>query len=435
MTKGRLGLWTGVGVNIGTMIGTGVFVSAGFMADSMGPGLILLSWLVGGLLAMSGARAYAAVAAIVPGSGGEYRYLSDLIHPWLGSVAGWTSLIAGFSAPVASAAATAGPFVETLVPGISAFHVGVAIIVGVTMVHAFHHGLSKAVQDGLAIAKVAVLFGFIAVGLVLGATTWPEWQPRSAPTSGPVGNFMAQLVWVMYAYTGWNSAVYAAEEFKDPRRTVPRSMLIAAAAVMVCYLLVNWVLVANLTPDTVGAFLQGDKERITLGHLIVERLLGGVGGQVMSVLVVVALVSSVSAMTMVGPRVIQAMARDGYLPRVLAGRDERPPLLAVFVQGALALAIYAGHSLREIVQNITVLLTITSALTVATLFKVQLSRRHEEKPGAAALIGAALFIALSGWMLSSVFSRSLTALIWPVVIIAVSSLWYAVNRATARSRS
>src|SRR4051794_9006614 len=95
-----LGLWSGIGVNIGTMIGIGVFISAGFMATGMGPGLILVSWLVGGVLAMAGARAYAAVAELVPRSGGEYRYLTDLVHPSLGYLAGWTSLLAGFSAPV-----------------------------------------------------------------------------------------------------------------------------------------------------------------------------------------------------------------------------------------------------------------------------------------------------------------------------------------------
>src|SRR5262245_4801348 len=105
------------------MIGTGVFVSAGFMADTMGPGLILFSWIVGGALAMAGARAYAAVAEIVPRSGGEYRFLSDLFHPWLGLLAGATSLLAGFSAPVASSARTAGPFAQTLFPGLDPFWV------------------------------------------------------------------------------------------------------------------------------------------------------------------------------------------------------------------------------------------------------------------------------------------------------------------------
>src|SRR5512143_1229569 len=145
------------------MIGTGVFVSAGYMAAKMTFGAILLAWLVGGVLAMAGARAYAAVAELVPRSGGEYRYLSDLVHPWLGYIAGWTSLLAGFSAPVALSAATAGPFAATLVPGLDPRLFGAAIIVATTLVHAFDLGLSRFVQNGLAVVKMVLVFGFVAV--------------------------------------------------------------------------------------------------------------------------------------------------------------------------------------------------------------------------------------------------------------------------------
>src|SRR6185503_1392211 len=175
------------------------------MADTMSPALILLAWVVGGVVSMAGARAYASVAFLVPRSGGEYRYLSDLFHPWLGTLAGWTSLLAGFCAPVATAAATAGPFAATLFPGLDEGIAGAAIIIGVTLAHTFHRGVSKIVQDELAVAKLMLIAGFIAAGLALGSLAWPDWQPRRAPASGPVANFMAQLVFVMYAYTGWNS--------------------------------------------------------------------------------------------------------------------------------------------------------------------------------------------------------------------------------------
>jgi APA family basic amino acid/polyamine antiporter len=425
-TVRRLGLWSGVGVNVGVMIGTGVFVSAGFMADRMPPATILLAWVVGGVVAMAGARAYAAVSALIPRSGGEYRYLSDLFHPWLGTLAGWTSLLAGFAAPVASSAATAGPFAETLLPGLDSGVVGAAIIAGVTLAHAFHHGLSRVVQDTLAVAKVVLVAGFIAAGLVLGESGWPDWSPR-AP-DGAVATFMAQLVFVMYAYTGWNSAVYAAEEFDDPRRTVPRSMVIATAAVMLIYLLVNWVLVANLDGAMVAAFVGGDSARITFAHLVTDRLLGDLGGKVMSILVVVVLVSSVSAMTLVGPRVYQEMARDGHLPRVFIGRAGRPPVLSVLLQGAIALAVYATHTLAELIGNITVLLTLSSALTAAGLFRVQLSPRHAEKPGALPLVAAAVYVAMSAWMLAVVFLASARALIWPAILVVASTAAYLARR-------
>lgn len=257
-------------------------------------------WGVGGVLAMVGARAYAAVAELVPRSGGEYRYLSDLVHPSLGYLAGWTSLLAGFSAPVASNAAIAGPFAQTLIPSMEPRYVAVGLVVLVTALHAFELRLSRWSQNALAGLKVALLAGFIVMGPVLGNHAVPTWTPP-VPAPEPLANFMANLVYVIYAYNGWNTAVYAAEEFRDPRKTVPRSMLLAAAAVTAIYLLLNWVLVANLRPETLQAFLHGDTAKLTLGHLVTADLLGGLGGEVMSALVVLALFSGMSTAAAASP--------------------------------------------------------------------------------------------------------------------------------------
>jgi len=414
------------------MIGTGVFVSAGFMAAKMTFGAILLAWLVGGVLAMAGARAYAAVAELVPRSGGEYRYLSDLVHPWLGYIAGWTSFLAGFSAPVALAAGTAGPFAATLFPGLNPEIFGAALIILATLIHAFDLRVSKAVQDALAVVKIVLVFGFIAVGIAVGQKQMPTWQPLE-PTHGSaaVELFFQQLVFVMYAYSGWNTAVYAAEEFKDPQRTVPRSMVIGTALVTVLYLLVNWVMGANLTQETVQTFLKGDSSQITLGHLVTTQLLGAVGGQVMSVLVVLALFSSISAMTMVGPRVYATMARDGFLPRRFAGSGDKPPLLSVLLQGVLALAILLTHKPNEIMTNVGVLLTLTSALTVAALFLVRF-RGSSPKPGLVPLLCAAVFIAFSIWMFRATLNVSRESAMWVGGIVVAGTIAYVATRILRR---
>ncbi len=425
----RLGLWSGVGVNIGTMIGVGVFVSAGFMAETMSFGLILLAWLVGGVLAMAGARAYAEVAELVPHSGGEYRYLSDLVHPWLGYIAGWTSLLAGFAAPVALNASAAGPFAQTLIPGLDPKLFGAAIIILTTLAHALDMRVSLVAQDFLAWAKIVLIAGFIVIGFAFGSHHWPEWTPLNPLTSDRLGNFMSQLVYVMFAYSGWNSAVYAADEFKDPKRTVPRSMVIGAALVTAIYLLVNWVLGANLTQATVTAFTQGDTSKITLGHLVTDQLIGPAGGRIMSVLVVIALVSSVSSMTMVGPRVYAVMARDGFLPRRFAGSGDRPPLLSVLLQGAVALVMLWTNSQDELMRNIGVILSLSSALTVAALLKVRLRPAPgQRRPGLVPLASALIFIVVTAWMMY----RSPQNVWWPVGITAIATVAYVVTRLVRR---
>jgi APA family basic amino acid/polyamine antiporter len=407
------------------MIGTGVFLSAGFMAVTMTFGQILVAWLVGGVLAMAGARAYAAVAELVPHSGGEYRYLSDLVHPWLGYIAGWTSLLAGFAAPVALNASAAGPFAATLIPGIDPRLFGAAVIIGATLLHALNLRVSIVAQDFLAWAKVVLIAGFIVVGLAVGSRAWPSWTPLQTLTNDRLGNFMGQLVYVMFAYSGWNSAVYAADEFKDPKRTVPRSMVVGAALVTLIYLLVNWVLGANLTQATVTTFTQGDTSKITLGHLVAEQLIGPMGGKIVSVLIVIALVSSVSAMTMVGPRVYAVMARDGFLPSAFAASGDRPPLLSVVLQGVVALVMLFTNSQDELMRNIGVILSLSSALTVAALLKVRLRPAPgQEPPGLVALASAALFIVVTGWMMY----KSPQNLWWPLGITVVATAAYALTR-------
>jgi APA family basic amino acid/polyamine antiporter len=413
--EGSLGLWSGVGMNIGTMVGVGVFLSAGFMAVEMKPGTIVLAWLFGGVLAATGARAYAAAAEIVPRSGGEYRYLSDLVHPYLGYLAGWASFLAGFSAPIAANALAAGVFAQTLGLGVDQRLFAVVIILVFTILHAMQVSVSKWTQNALAIAKAVLLAGFVVAGLVYGSTSPPTWAPAHL---GGTSAFMANLVFVMYAYSGWNTAIYAAEEFKNPKRDVPRAMVVGVAAVMLLYVAVNWVLVANLTPGMVGSFLDADRSKVTLGHMVAERLIGPDGAKVMSVLVILALVSAVSAMTMIGPRVYEAMARDGFLPRLFVGTTGRPPMASVFLQGAVAIGLVFTNKVEELITNIGVLLTLISALTVIALF------RRPNEAGKLALACALVFFGLSAWMIVTAVTRSPSTLAWIGVVVGASVMGY-----------
>lgn len=427
--RGSLGLASGIGLVAANMIGVGVMLSAGFMALHLDPGQILLCWAVGGVMAMAGARAYAALAAMIPRSGGEYRYLSELLHPALGYLAGWTSFLAGFAAPVAVSAATLGPYAETIVPGLDGRWIGAVVIVVATLSHAFHLRLSRVSQDILVAAKLALVVGFVVVGLVQGEGAWPTWRPLAGAGDGLLAAFMGHLVWVTYAYSGWNAAAYAAGEFRDPRRTVPRAMVIGCAIVAVLYLLVNWVFVANLAPADFGAFLAGQEtQRITLGHFVTAKLLGDTGGKIMSGFVILALLSSISAMTYVGPRVYAAMAGDGYLPKLFAARAGEPPVLSVITQGAVALGLYLTHSFSVLVKNVGAILSITSALTVMALFRAAAMRTRLEKPPADALVAAVIYFLVAALMLWYALKDNPAAAIWMATISALGLAGYFISR-------
>lgn len=405
-----LGLWSGVGLVIANMIGAGVFLSAGFMAQDLGPGQIMMAWVVGAVIALAGAYTYAAVSQIVPRSGGEYRFLSDLLHPALGYFAGWASLLLGFSAPIAIDALAAGAFLKTIATGVDTLGVATALIVLLTVFHALGLRWSKWTQNVLIAIKLVLVVGFVVVGLTLGSREFPTWTPPTGTSGFPLAAFMTSLFFIAFAFSGWNAATYVAEEFRQPRRDVPRAMLIGCSVVAVLYLLVNWILVANISPEEARVVFDYETTRVTLGHVVVRSILGPAGASVMSAVAFVAFVSAMSAMIMAGPRVYAAMADDGLLPRVLRTRAGRPPVGSVILQGAVALLIAWTHTLRSVLSNIGAILTLFVALTCLSLFVVVY--RRQARPPALALVAAGMYVVVSAWMLYFGFRESSQLLLW-----------------------
>jgi APA family basic amino acid/polyamine antiporter len=424
MKDHQMGLFTGMGMVIANMIGAGVFLSTGYMAQELTPKQILLAWAIGAFLALSGARAYAALAQAVPKSGGEYRYLSDLIHPALGYLAGWASLLLGFSAPIAIDAIAAGAFANTLSAGVDPKIFGAALIIILTGIHAIGLRFSIRAQNLLVMTKIVLVVGFMAVGLIGGQNSWPEWRPPTQSEGFPLGSFMQNLFYIAFAFSGWNAAVYAASEFKNARRDVPRAMMLGCGLVGILYLLVNWVFVANLTPDQCKVVFNYETARITLGHLIMKELVGEFGAACMSVLAIVAFISAMSAMTFLGPRVYAAMSRDGFLPRALRGKQGKPPIGAVILQGAIALFLVLAYRLGEVLNSVGAILTLFSALTVFSLFWIWFKRRDFAKPAPVALIAAFCYLALAGVMLYFGFKQSATLNLWVGASILTALIGY-----------
>jgi len=423
-----MGLFSGMGMVIANMIGAGVFLSTGFMAQDLNPKQILLAWAIGAFLALAGARAYAGIAQIVPHSGGEYRYLSTLVHPALGYLAGWASLLLGFSAPIAIDAFAAGAFAKTLVHWIDPKLFAAIVIVLLTAVHAIGLRFSVNTQNLLVFIKILLVVGFIAIGLSGGHNSWPAWQPPGQTAGFPLGPFMQNLFYIAFAFSGWNAAVYAASEFKNPKRDVPRAMLLGCGVVGILYLFVNWVFVANLTPEQCKVVFTYETARVTLGHLIMKNVIGDFGAACMSVLAIIAFISAVSAMTFLGPRVYAAMARDGFLPRRLQGKEGKPPIGAVILQGSIALFLILAYQLGEVLNNVGAILTLFSALTVFSLFWIRFRKTNRMKPELAALVAAFFYLMLSGVMLYFGFKKSPTLNLWVGGSILIALIGYFVTR-------
>ena len=419
-----LRLWPGVGLVVANMIGAGVLLSTGFMAQDLGPGLILGAWAVGAIIALAGANAYGALVSIIPRSGGEYRFLSDLVHPVIGYAAGWTSLLVGFSAPVAVDAIAAGSFAQTLWHGLDPRWAAAALVLALTVLHTIGLSQSHWTQNILVALKSCLVLGFVGVGLIAGRHSWPTWQPPRSPDGFPLAAFMLSLFYIAFAFSGWNAAVYVADEFKDPRKTVPRAMLIGCALVGALYLLVNWVFVANLDPQQASAVFGYESSRITLGHLIMKDLIGDLGGRVMSLLAIALFVSATSAMIFVGPRVYAAMASDGLLPRMFQGRPNRPPASSIVLQSALSIALIFTHRVQQVLQNVGAVLTLSAAVTAACLFRVRFGEMELPRPSIGALVSAAVYVVAAILMLCFGVRNSPLLAGWIGAILLVAATAY-----------
>jgi len=432
----RLGWLSGMGMVVANTIGAGVFLSTGFMAQELTPGWILMAWGIGMVQALVGAMTYATVAQYVPRSGGEYRYLSTLLHPAVGYLAGWASLLVGFSAPLAVQGLAVGAFAQTLWSGASPLWVAVVAIVALTLMHAFDLRLSVWTQNVLVWFKILLVLAFVAMGLALGRHAWPGWQP-SAPVSGRalLASLSGSLFYIAFAFSGWNAAAYAAEEFENPAQNVPRSMWAGCLLVGVIYLLVNWIFVANLTPERAAVVFKYESARVTLGHLVSQDLIGQVGARLMSVLILIALVSAMSAISFLGPRVYAAMAKDGFLPSFLAERQGKPPVGSVLLQGGLALTLVASYSLQQVLQNIGAILTLFSSLVAVGLIRLYFRSDRAARPSWLRLACAVLYLISAAGMLGFGFRDSKSLLWWLAAAGGAAWLAYALTERLKRRRA
>jgi APA family basic amino acid/polyamine antiporter len=430
----KLGLGSGIGLVVANMVGAGVFLSAGFMAQDLGPGPILIAWVVGMVLALCGALSYATLAELVPRSGGEYRYLSELMHPALGYLAGYGSMLLGFSGPVAIDAIAAAAFLKTLVPGVHIKSVAIVVIVAVTVLHAVNLRVSKVGQNALVALKIVIVLLFVAVGLFFGSYEAPTWQPPGNPDGFAWPPFMASLFYIAFAFSGWNAAVYAAEEFEHPKRDVAKATLVGCLAVGILYLVINWIFVANLTPESASAVFSYEEKRITLAHVLANDLLGESAAAGVSIMMVIAFISAASAMTFVGPRVYAAMAEDGFLPRVLAARDGQVPVGSVILQGAIAILIVLVQPFQNIMHDVAAVLTLFTLLTVLSLFRVRFARKDLPRPPATRLAAAAVYSLLALWMLYYGFQAKTQLLLWIGIVVVVALGAYVVTKVLRKTR-
>ena len=372
---GKVGLATAIAIVVANMIGTGVFGSLGFQVAGIPSGFpILVLWLVGGIVSFCGAVCYAELASIFPKSGGEYHLLSKAWNPFIGFLAGWISVTVGFAAPVAANAALLGGYMGSIT-GLSPLWFGIPVVVLVALVHLGKLSSIGLFQSGFTYAKVVLILVLGLLAFSLGTA-----QPISfLPAEGDgkliaSSGFAISLVYVLYAYTGWNAATYMMDEVRNPEKTVPLALLIGTALVTVLYLFIN----AAFLYSTPIEKISGQAE---VGLIAAESILGAKGGMIMGILISFGLISTISSMTWAGPRVTAAIGRDHVRFQTLGKLNRNGvPALAVILQAAIVLLLVASATFEQLINYVQALLTISSLMVVIGLVVLRLRRPDLHRP-------------------------------------------------------
>ena len=377
---------------IANMIGTGVFTTTGLMVG-MGAagGDVVLAWLLGGIVAFCGALCYGEVGANLPESGGEYYYLSRMLHPSLGFMSGCVSLVVGFAAPVAAAAMAMNLYLGRVIADWPVRPMAAGVILLLALLHAFDLRIGSGFQTTVTVLKVFLILTFI-LGVMLG---------RREPAAGSFdfnpgflmsSQFAVVLVFVSFAYSGWNAAAYVGTELRNPERTLPLSLLIGTGIVTALYVLLNISYLTAAAPSE----LSGVEE---VGQVVGARLWGAAGGSIVSLVIALTLVCPISAMLMIGPRVAEAMAKDGFLPASFARLNARNvPAFAVWLQALLAMLIAVTSSFGPLLIYIGFTLNIFAALTVVSLFRLRREGRSKYKVCIGYPVTPLVFLGFALWM-------------------------------------
>lgn len=361
----KFGLTTASAFVVANMIGTGVFTSLGFqLLGTTNMISILILWLLGGIIALCGALVYGELGAVMPRSGGEYHYLRVIYNRKLGFMAGWASLIVGFAAPVALACMALSCYLAKVFPILDPMGVGLLVLTGVTIIHAYDVKMGGAIQRFFTFFKILVILGFIVCGLVMPvkyqnfSASFSEFSWEEIFSTG----FAVSLVWVYYAYSGWNASAYMANEIKNPQRTIPRSLFISTLVVTLLYLLINAVFMLS----TPVAEMSGQLE---VGLIAAQHIFGHTLGNLMGLLIALLLISSISSMVFLGPRVSQVMGEDTYILQQLARKSNRgTPFVAIWVQYFISALLIITNSFELVTKYTGITLSFFALMTVAGIF-------------------------------------------------------------------
>jgi APA family basic amino acid/polyamine antiporter len=440
----KVGLFGTTMIVMGGIIGAGIFINPYVVAQQVHSQVLILgAWAAGGIIALAGAFIYAELAARVPAVGGQYAYLRQAGYPALAFLYGWVLLFVIQTGGMAAVAITFAHYLRVLglVQSSDALIAALALA-ALTLVNCLGIRPGSAVQNVLMVLNIAALAAFIVGGawFVLHIPVSSAAPPSPAPTfpaKNSVFSFGAAMVPVLFAYAGWQTTNFIAGEIREPRKNLPRGLVLGVCGVVVLYLSFNWVCVRALGP-------AGLAVTTTPASAIMQLAFGRTGAALMAAAIVVSALGFLSQSILTAPRVYFAMAEDGLFFRSVAWvyPRSRVPVVAIILQGVWAIVITFSGRYDQILSYVVSMDFLFFGLTAACLFVFRRDSRPPHSPDPrwrvpGHPITTIFFIAASGLVVLNTaykFTRN-TAIGFAILAAGIPAyfLWRKYNRGEGRA--
>ncbi len=392
----QIGLFDAVMLIAGDMIGTGIFISTGVIAETLpSPGGVLLVWILGGLLALTGALSCAELSASLPYAGGDYNYIREAYGKLMGFLSGWSSFLVTFSGAIAFLAVTFNGFMAFFFPVLGSQEAlfsaaifglaikitpgtifSVAIVILMSALHCIGVRLGTLTQNILSLLKIGSLLGIILLGVFFGKGDTAHFIPLfDWDKITNFSLFAAAFIPVIFAYSGWNAVIYIAGEVMEPERNLPKALLMANLIVIALYLAINMVYIYAVP-------VTGMKGALRVSEVATTALFGYQTSVWITAVITVSILGALNVVTMLGPRIYYAMARDGVFFKGLAQVHPtfNTPVNAIILQAVWACFLLVTGTFGTLFTYVSVIITLFSALTVGSVIVLRFKRPDLKRP-------------------------------------------------------
>lgn len=402
----KLKLWDAVMIVMGSMIGSGIFIVSADIMRNLGSGYwLIVVWLITAVMTVAAAISYGELSAMFPKAGGQYTYITEIFGKPMGFLYGWGMFTVIQTGTIAAVAVAFGKFTAYLVPSLNdaapIFQSGefkitwiqilaIVVILFLTFVNTKGVQFGKILQNVFTSSKIIALLGLIVLGFVLiSQSNWSsnmsfgwdafqnlkqtEWKRISGATV--LGGIAAAMVGSVFSSVAWENVTFISGEIENPKKNVVKAMILGTSAVMILYLLVNFVYLNALDRDSI-AFAANDRVAVAAA----EKMFGNAGTIIIAVLVMISTFGCVNGIVLAGARVFQTMAKDGlFLKSAVENNKNGVPAKSLWMQGIWASLLCLSGQYGDLLDMISFVIVLFYMITVFGVIYLRIKKPELER--------------------------------------------------------